>query len=239
VRRLFTILIIAAVAAALLVTGLYVGVFAPGSSLSLSRDTEQWARFGEYLGGTLGAAYGFLAFIGILVTIAIQRRQSQLDEIQRLLATVAKTIDELFREEPRHQDLDVRTRIAAGEATPMTVFYILAAVGTLATEHAPEDRDANCQERIRRGTDNIRQDCALIVIELQQLVQLLGTYLQAGGSPEIVKFYKDRYRMDVAWLQSVGLLASEIVERYFSAAAFVEYLIGVARQRRLPLPVAP
>ncbi len=30
--------------------------------------------FGDYVGGTLGAAYGFLAFIGVLFTIELQRQ---------------------------------------------------------------------------------------------------------------------------------------------------------------------
>jgi len=63
--------------------------FAPGTR-GFSRNAEDWAKFGEYLGGTLGGIYGLLAFIGVLITIFEQRRQSDLlrtqinrDELQR------------------------------------------------------------------------------------------------------------------------------------------------------------
>jgi hypothetical protein len=60
-----------------LVLGLYVFVFAPGSWFSLSRDPEDWAKFGEYVGGSLGALYGLLAFAGVLVTINLTREANR------------------------------------------------------------------------------------------------------------------------------------------------------------------
>jgi hypothetical protein len=42
-------------------------------SLELSHDPEDWAKFGEYAGGTLGAAFGLLAIVGVLLTIEESR----------------------------------------------------------------------------------------------------------------------------------------------------------------------
>jgi hypothetical protein len=42
-------------------------------SLEISRDPEDWAKFGEYVGGTLGAAFGLLAIVGVLLTIEESR----------------------------------------------------------------------------------------------------------------------------------------------------------------------
>src|SRR5258708_21441566 len=63
---------------------LYVARFSPGSHC-FSQNPADWAEFGEYLGGTLGAIFGLFAFIGVLITIVQQRSQldqqrSQLDQ---------------------------------------------------------------------------------------------------------------------------------------------------------------
>ena len=42
-------------------------------SFEVSHDPEDWAKFGEYVGGTLGAAFGLLAIVGVLLTIAESR----------------------------------------------------------------------------------------------------------------------------------------------------------------------
>jgi hypothetical protein len=59
-----------------------------------------WAEFGEYLGGTLGAAFGFLAFIGVLINIVLQRRA--LDNVRdRAALEDLEKRDRLFLEEYR------------------------------------------------------------------------------------------------------------------------------------------
>src|SRR5438067_1862125 len=49
----------------------------------ISDQDEHWARFGEYLGGTLGPVFGFLAFVGVLLTLWVQSKQH--DETSRAL----------------------------------------------------------------------------------------------------------------------------------------------------------
>jgi hypothetical protein len=65
-KRFLGILALIAVVALIVVIGTYVFHFAPHS---LSSDPDDWAKFGEYVGGTLGAFYGLLAVIGVLVTV--------------------------------------------------------------------------------------------------------------------------------------------------------------------------
>jgi len=77
----------------------YVWRFAPGSG-GLSMSPGDWAEFGEYLGGTLGAAFGFLAFIGVLINIVLQRRA--LDNVRdRAALEDLEKRDRLFLEEYR------------------------------------------------------------------------------------------------------------------------------------------
>jgi len=83
----------------LFVGGLYDCHFGPQSAWHLSRETEDWARFGEYIGGV----FGMLAFIGVLVTLNLRREQLDdlrgqfpLSELQRLLASASQSIDSVM-----------------------------------------------------------------------------------------------------------------------------------------------
>lgn len=92
--------IILAVAAIIFVAA-YSYKFAPPSGWQLSSNTEQWARFGAYIGG----AFGMLAFIGVLITVDIQSRQLDLqrhqvtlDELLRFSRDLASAIDETLKQ---------------------------------------------------------------------------------------------------------------------------------------------
>ncbi|HEY2685871.1 MAG TPA: hypothetical protein VGI93_20345 [Steroidobacteraceae bacterium] len=54
----------------------------------LSSNPEDWARFGEYVGGTLGAVYGLIGILGVLLTIregsraTIENRAAHANELR-------------------------------------------------------------------------------------------------------------------------------------------------------------
>jgi len=73
-NRLLWILGIAAVAAFLIVLGLYIAYF---KNLSVTNDSATWGTFGDYLGGTLNPIISFLALIGLLYTIHQQAQEMQ------------------------------------------------------------------------------------------------------------------------------------------------------------------
>ena len=73
-NRLLWILGIAAVAAFLIVLGLYISYF---KNLSVTNDSATWGTFGDYLGGTLNPIISFLALIGLLYTIHQQAQEMQ------------------------------------------------------------------------------------------------------------------------------------------------------------------
>jgi uncharacterized membrane protein len=98
-RRLIWLLWIGA-AAGVVVQGLYIYNFGPGQWFKLSPNPDHWGVFGDYVGGLLNPIFSFLAFVGVLLTVVLQarqldaaREQSNHEELQRLLATVAETID--------------------------------------------------------------------------------------------------------------------------------------------------
>ena len=81
-NRLLWILGIAAVAAFLIILGLYIAYF---KNLSVTNDSATWGTFGDYLGGTLNPIISFLALIGLLYTIHQQAQEMKAtrDELER------------------------------------------------------------------------------------------------------------------------------------------------------------
>ena len=73
-NRLLWILGVAAVAAFLIILGLYIAYF---KNLSVTNDSATWGTFGDYLGGTLNPIISFLALIGLLYTIHQQAQEMQ------------------------------------------------------------------------------------------------------------------------------------------------------------------
>ena len=91
---LFGLFLLAAAAVAL-----YAYTFGPIENWQLSRQSEDWARFGEYLGGI----FGMLAFIAVLGVISGQRRvleqyrgQTTLEELLREARHLATTIESVL-----------------------------------------------------------------------------------------------------------------------------------------------
>src|SRR5437763_1990766 len=98
-RKLLTLFLAIAAGAVAVVLGAYFYAFGPGAWLTFSRDSEDWARFGEYVGGSLGAVFGLLAFGGVLFTIREQHRQAEIEEFQRQLSVFAQRVETILAEE--------------------------------------------------------------------------------------------------------------------------------------------
>lgn len=134
-NRLLWILGGAAVAAFLIVLGLYISYF---KNLSVTNDSSTWGTFGDYLGGTLNPIISFLALIGLLYTIhqqaqemqatreeleqaaEQQRRQSEIFNLQqfestffslleqhnKIIETLVKNVDEINKYNQTHDSKD-------------------------------------------------------------------------------------------------------------------------------------
>jgi hypothetical protein len=75
VEKVFAVLLASAFVIFGMVALAYFLRFGMGSP-GFSRDSKDWAEFGEYMGGTLGSVFGLFAFVGLLITIAQQRRDN-------------------------------------------------------------------------------------------------------------------------------------------------------------------
>jgi hypothetical protein len=57
-------------------------------------------------------------------------------------------------------------------------------------------------------------------------------YAKVGGSQILISLYKSRYTIIVAWIYLVGLLSSDIVDRYFEPQAYLD-ASGAANEKKL------
>jgi hypothetical protein len=209
----------------LLVVGAYALHFGPQSGWQLSRDPEDWARFGEYVGGI----FGMLAFVGVLITLSLQRAQLEeqrkqfgLQEFQRMAAELSKTADVILAREPSGVTEELQQKMRVKGAS-MSVFNMLSAIGVNAMAPSKDYMVKSRQNDIHNQTlPIIRSDIGIVVIELQHLVNCLEAYRTAGGNQTVIGLYKLRYTVIVTWIDIVGLLSSEVVEKYFDPKGYLE-----------------
>ena len=225
--RLAAIMLIAGVAIAAIAVGAYFIIFAPASGYSLSRTDGAWSNFGSYIGGVLGPAFALFAFLAVLLTVWLQakqiessRRQAHLEELQRVIATIAKTIDDLLAS-PAEANALVPAMVER------TVFNVLSAAGTAALNRATDYiLAAKNSTIIQAAKDSLLLQSQSLLIEMQQLVWCLEQYEIEDGSPTVVEFYKRRYSPIVCWLDAIDLVsASDKVQNYFKPGEFRKFLV--------------
>lgn len=218
-RRLTRIeitLITGAVLIALLVVGVYFGTFGAGFT-GLSHHSERWGQFGEYVGGSLGAFFGFLAFIGVLVTLRSQRAQADLDEIQRLIAKTSDRIDQILHSQPLQMDT---LRIDRGErTTTFDDFRSLAAIALVEGLIPEAEKKAS---RIEEGQRYLRYEWTRLHMEFSLLTNLLIKYAESGGSKTVSSAYQSQHQLTVAYMRAVGFWLPPEVQQYFHGPATME-----------------
>lgn len=220
-RNLLWLLVCIAGVSIVLVIGIYVHIFAPDFSASLSRDGEQWAWFGEYVGGTLGPTFALLAFGGVLYTIREQRAQSELQEFQKQMSILSVRIESLLSEGPAEANPAEYEKIQQ-LGVSLSVFSLLASIGNQELKGADPDPQVqrSREERRRLVIAGIRRQGAVIQIELQHLVWCLQEFEAMGGSGRLARLYLRRYQPVVCWLYVLDVLTSEPVSVYFKPEEF-------------------
>ena len=211
-KTVVKVFVAAAVLATSLVAGLYFLSF--GSRFDLSSANQDWGTFGDYIGGTLGTVFSLLAFFGVLCTIWLQAsqldlasKQAQLDEIQRVLATVSARLDQLLSDHVNHQFKSYKLR-----SEPADFFRVLSAGGTATLSPSPSDWmvQAQLNEIIAECKAAIGPQAPVVGIELDQLAWLLGRYQEQGGAAAVVVFYRRRYNAVVCWLDALGFVGTHV-----------------------------
>ena len=225
--RLASMMLLVGVLVAVLAIGAYFLVFAPASRYSLSRTDGAWSNFGSYVGGVLGPTFALLAFLAVLLTVWLQakqlessRRQAHLEELQRVVATIAKTIDDMLVQSAGSNAL-------VPTMAERTVFNVLSAAGTAALVAALDYIvGAKNSTIVQAAKDSLLVQSQSLLIEMHQLVWCLEQYELEGGSPTVVEFYKRRYNPIVCWLDAIDLVNhSERIQSYFKPREFRKFLV--------------
>lgn len=220
-RKLFRRFFAVAVVALLIVVGTYFLMFARGSGFALSQDTEEWARFGEYVGGTLSAIFGLLAFAGVLLTIREQRHQGVLEEFQRQISLLAQRAEVILAEEPAEAnpaDMVVIQRLGGSRS----IYALLKRIGIQAMRDPDKDPAIRAMhEELQQATVlAIKRQLNVLQIELQHLVWCFEKYVEMGGDQTIIDLYTRRYQPVVCWIHVLGMTESEPVRDWFQPDNF-------------------
>jgi hypothetical protein len=185
-----------AVIAAILSVGLYFYWFGMGGK-GLSNNTEDWARFGEYAGGVLG----IFAFLGVLVTMNLQRRQlhqvskllkqamsrGTVDELMQLCRAIAANIDEVL-------DRPLTLPASLGELLSRAHFPgNMRGLAQLVASDNPSVR-TNVDREIKNGMPpQVQEPIDRLGPELDQLAACVQDLVIRGGSEMVMNFYRERY----------------------------------------------
>ena len=177
--------------------------FGPASGWHPSARTEDWARFGQYIGGI----FGFLAFIGVLGTIQMQRRQLEwqqahttLDELLYEARHLASALEQVLGAPIEKVAITAQQLSAQGKSSNVVGVLELvdlrsAAETERAAAPAPEIKSAYRKSLV--GSTGALSE------KFDLLAAVLSEYVSRGGDSIFLLFYRDRFRMTVRRL--VGL----------------------------------
>lgn len=179
-RRVLTVLAVLALVGALAVPGLYFLQFHG----SLSTNTEDWNRFGGFVGGTLGPFFSVLTIAAVLAGVLLQREQLDLAATQADGALIHEAVIVSLQEQAaramvaqaEHAAVSAKANALASVRELMeqdieAIRAMRAMVGSLDVNHEVEAMLAQAQAR---------RDA--VAAALQRLVdQLIG--VQADGTP--------------------------------------------------------
>jgi hypothetical protein len=222
VQRLFTVLAIIAIAALIIAVGLYVEWFGRPAGFRLSAHAEDWSRFAEYLGGTLGPVYGLLAFLGVLMTVLMQRTQmadmraqAEQQGLQQVLGTLSDKLDETLRAPPERKP-GKAADLVIGTGQLGSLRALLSVAGCLALLKDAEIQATPAHDhRIAEIRGLVAPEVGTLNRELGQLVQCLKEYLAAGGSASIRFYYLDRYTPVVGYVAALKFPITDEVMHAF------------------------
>lgn len=226
--RASNILLVLAVLLATAAIGLYVYKFAFPNNFELSSNLETWSHFGGYVGGVLGPIFAFLAFIGVLATVHLQHRQivqmkkqSHIDELQRLISGISTRIDDALNSSPSVLPEQFNNR-----DHPFNIWRMVSAAGTAALKSANDPANAaTYSEVINSVKYSVSHEINSITIEINQLIWCLEQYLKIGGSDVIENYYKKRYEVLICWLDSINLIDNySRIQSYLRPKEFRKYL---------------
>ena len=189
---------------------IYFARFGRGNWFNFSKDQQDWAHFGTYYGGLMGPFVGLLAFIGIFITILLQMKQLELakqqveiQEMQRVLASVSAQIDQMLTIVPTY--FDAESWIAFPGA-PRSLGNHIAELGAEFLKRNMAGYTSAPSGAFKSVLRDIALNVNAVALEFYSLGWTLEKFQKAGGSETMVEFYKFRYRMTIVYLEAMDAI---------------------------------
>jgi hypothetical protein len=186
---------------------------------SLSDSSEEWARFGEYLGGVLGPLFSLFALVGVLWTIK-QTQQQQFDNtffnlVQRLAqvreASVSRAtpgvIPNIHTASPSHQvPMQLLVREAWEELRRQLTM-------------APEEAEGAAERHMTQLVAHLRQKYGDVFRLTDKIFQLYRFIHRAPLSAATTSYYVEIVNSEVTPMEQTLLLFG-LVSQPANGAAF-------------------
>ena len=188
--------------------GLYAWEFGANTGWYPSTRTEDWARFGEFVGGV----FGMLALLAVLVTVELQRRtldwhknQTTLDELLREARDLATTIEVML--ESRAEMVALIAQQLSALEKPSTVAGVLELADARVTSEVgrPIPPVAEAKAAYRKA---IVGSIAGLSQKFDLLAAVLSEFVSRGGDTIFLLFYRDRFRPTVQRLVDLEIAVS-------------------------------
>ncbi|MGN6828824.1 hypothetical protein [Paucibacter sp. M5-1] len=194
------------------------------------------------MGGTLNPIFSLLAFLGILFTIILQARQVQhaqeqtevlrhqsgLEEMQRVMSSVAIRVDSLLAEPIQLPEDKFRLLVKR----PRSMFELISALGTLKVNDgrerdplAPDWEQWHWTDKAAALTEELGTLTVPLRLELEALAWMLNRYKAAEGNQTVQGFYSYRYFAVVVWLDALGLISNHgQLQMFFEPASKRDFM---------------
>lgn len=226
VFRLICLLIVTALLIAVLLAlpYFYFREFGFLSKYSWNND-QSWANFGSFIGGTIGPILSLLAFLGVLLTLFVQKKQFDLTKEQ--FEITKKTLNE---------DLELTKAQYKHEKEQQLLGDLLGIISNTCNDIYSMFHDENkgpqnfkslfklsvYMNSLDKKSDEYREANALSLFEIKLMKQRISflchtfnLYKEKNGDYTIIRMYRDHIGVEVVmFFSATGISDDEFME-YF------------------------
>lgn len=166
-----------------------------------SRDAEDWAHFGAYIGGTLTPIFTFATVFFAILTLRQQQREIQANHIRTSIEKLDQQLGDLL-EEVDINTTDVNSqRMSLGTLLSKSLIYQYE-VSQIPHKNDFDNEDAD--ELLPRSELRLIHNLSLVGRQLAILDKLLVEHTKQSDANGIEAAYREKYRFTALTLSAKG-----------------------------------
>lgn len=180
-----------------------------GEITNLSSNLEDWARFGSFIGGTVGTIFAALAFTSVFISLREQRKQIKLSESLRLISLEIEAINQKLS-----TSVNIGIEVPGISEIPGVMdktlinclnFFGTGLINGMSENYAP------------LKTFNLHTRLQLFPLQqnIRHLCRLFDIYEKINGKDEIIATYKKGICLSVLFLIKVSMKSDPLLEKHF------------------------